>query len=226
MAVNPLRQLSPLLITPQGTPGSPSSGEVWIDSTTNRINSYDGSVSQSYVAKSDLAIVRLGKVVCSGSQSVITFSSIPSLYTDLMIAFSGASTGSGGAVRVNLEINADTNASNYAAAQYLVGTGTSPSSGTVSSTATGSQVLTVGGTLGGANPLTTGSILLPNYSGTVLTKGFSSNYGTNKISAGAATQAVQYWGQWLSTAAISRLDLIISSGSFLDGSVATLYGIG
>lgn len=54
MAVNPIRQLSPLLLTPQGTPGSLSSGEVWIDSTTNRINSYDGSASQQYVAKADL----------------------------------------------------------------------------------------------------------------------------------------------------------------------------
>jgi hypothetical protein len=169
------------------------------------------------------SMVQLGQVVTSGSASIITFSSIPAGYTDLVIIFNGRATGAVGDAEMYLKMNSDTTAANYQATQYLIGRTTTPLTGTIASTTSGADILGLPGSTGQANPSTFATITIPGYSQTTLQKGCVASYGN--LRSGGFDIAMRA-GQWLSTAAISTLTLTIASGSYLNGTTATLYGLG
>jgi hypothetical protein len=148
---------------------------------------------------------KIATTTITNGTSTITFSSIPSTYTDLVLVHIG--TAQSGLPTVNLNFNNDT-ATNYSRT-YLLGDGTSAASGR-NSTASAFQASGVG------EPQTTVIYNIFNYSN-------STTYKT-VISRTALTTvyAVANVGLWRSTAAINRIDL---SGMTWSGGTVTLYGI-
>jgi hypothetical protein len=142
--------------------------------------------------------------------TTITFSSIPSTYTDLVLILNAVS--SAGSQSVDLTFNNDT-ATNYSQTR-IVGNGTTATSSRNSNL----SFMRV------ASAMTT---TIPSFSTTHI---FSYTGSTNKTvltnesedqnGSGTTTQRVQLWRN---TAAITRLDL--GNTLFGIGTTATLYGI-
>lgn len=138
----------------------------------------------------------------SGAASV-SFTSIPSTYTDLYVVFTGT-TGGG---NTKLEYNGDT-ASNYSCT-VLYGNGSSATSARYSF----AWIYVI--------PDTTQIMFrvnIQNYSNTTT---FKSSVSRADIASASTTGAVQLWR---STAAINRVDLIASGAGTFTGTF-TLYGI-
>jgi hypothetical protein len=146
----------------------------------------------------------------SGASSV-TFSSIPSTYTDLVIVVAGAVNA--GAQNFDMRLNSDTG-TNYSRT-FLSGDGSSAASSRESNY---SYI-----TLDRYSYFTTGQsnmiINLLNYSNTTTNKTVLVR-GNN---AGVGTSAVV--GLWRSTTAISTVYMYLSGSTFASGSTASLYGI-
>ena len=152
--------------------------------------------------------------------SVITFSSIPSTYTDLVLIayFSKTATNS---TTPSLTVNNDTGA-NYG--QHTFGwvnggvwTGTA-SSGSSITPSTGGYVPV--GTTYWCNY----QIDFMNYKNTTTNKVIlvrNNNPDADTYGSGPGRQI----GSWKSTAAINRIDFTVSSSTFVVGSTFTLYGI-
>ena len=144
----------------------------------------------------------------------LTFSSIPSTYTDLKIVCNATVNGGSLLDGFFMRFNGDT-ATNYSTTA-IVGTGSAASSSRTTSSATMSI-----GTVSGSEMVNT-LIDVQNYSNT-------STYKTALIrnnNAGFATYA--YAGLWRSTAAINSITLFHTNGGayyFTSGSTFTLYGI-
>jgi hypothetical protein len=143
----------------------------------------------------------------SGSTTSISFTSIPSTYTDLIVVIGVL----GSAADFDLRINNDSG-SNYSITR-LYGDGSSAASGRASNQ-TAIQI-----TIGGANP---GVQILQfnNYSNTTTNKTMLQRLNIPGGYAGAAV------GLYRSTSAINRLDFIAQSGNNIQAnSTYTLYGI-
>ena len=144
----------------------------------------------------------------NSAQAQITFSSISSVYTDLILVFSGTLASTDVLV---MRFNGDT-ASNYSDT-ILEGTGTA---------AVSNRHSNYGYSFLNSVNLGTGSINsithIMNYANTTTNKSFISRVN----SAAAETAATA--GLWRSTAAINSITIIAGS-SFATGSTFTLYGI-
>jgi len=166
-------------------------------------------------------ILIASNTVGSGGAASVTFSSIPSTYTDLVIKASTRSSASGGggggvwdaaAVRFN---GSSTGYSN----KYLFGGGTSAASGNGGSTA-----IDFWTNYSGATTSTFGSteIYIPNYAGStnksVSIDTVAEHNGTNAFDGLNA-------GLWSNTAAITSIVLTLGIGSWVEHSTFTLYGI-
>jgi len=141
----------------------------------------------------------------------VTFSSIPSTYTDLVIVCNfGGSTAS---QDFTFRFNNDTG-SNYSDTR-MYGNGTSAISNRNTS-ATRIQV----DSAGVSTALQAVDIIqIMNYSN-------ATTYKTCLVRANdAAKSSEAIVGLWRSTAAINRIDLAMSSGNLLSGSTFTIYGI-
>lgn len=154
-----------------------------------------------------IATTTLGSAAAS-----YTFSSIPSTYTDLVLVTSAAGTAG---ADMRLQFNSDT-ATNYSRT-YLSGNGTSAFSGRATATASAGITAygTLTATLGGTNNIAQ----IMNYSN-------STTYKTvlaRSNDAGAGTDAIV--SMWRSTAAITSINISVSTGTFSTGSTFTLYGI-
>ena len=142
------------------------------------------------------------------SAASVTFSSIPSTYTDLVFVMN---TGNGTAEDILLRFNSDTG-SNYSRV-YLYG------NGTITYTDKNSNVaFSYYSAQNASNPITTIANIM-NYSNTTTNKTFM----TRISSASVAFTSVHLWR---STAAISTISLFTLSGNNLNaGSTFTLYGV-
>jgi hypothetical protein len=143
----------------------------------------------------------------------VTFSSIPSTYTDLVLVYEAGNSGDiydGTFAR----FNGDTG-SNYSWT-YLLGNGSSAISGRESSvTRTGA------GASGASRGMST--IQLMNYANTTTYKTILTRRSVVDASGNSMGAEV---GLWRSTAAISTVALTVQSGTNFDaGSTFTLYGI-
>jgi hypothetical protein len=144
----------------------------------------------------------------------LTFSSVPSTYTDLVLIFNGNADASGNGTR--LRFNGDT-ASNYSDTA-LRGNGTTASSARETSTTNGFVITGYG--YGSTVTLSEVTIVnIQNYANTT-------TYKTSLIRTGAAAGATSAAvGLWRSTSAINTLYVYAENGYLLNGSNATLYGI-
>jgi hypothetical protein len=160
--------------------------------------------------------VAIASQTLSSETTSITFSSIPATYTDLRIVFSVVKPVSGN-VAGRIRFNSDTG-SNYSYT-WLVGNGTSATSGRGTSTAelelfTGSAVTTT-------NPQLQ-MIDIFSYAGSTF-KTVLWAESSDKNGSGAVSRNV---GLWRNTSAITTIQLSDSSTrNFGVGTTATLYGI-
>jgi hypothetical protein len=138
----------------------------------------------------------------------VTFSSIPSTYTDLIAVFNGASTGGSESARVT--INSDTG-SNYSRI-LLIGTGS-----TAGLSRANNESYLIIGSINTTNCTTLWQFM--NYSNTTTNKTVLAR--TNV----ASTTVRENLGLWRNTNAITQLEFSASSSTFIAGSTFSLYGI-
>ena len=141
------------------------------------------------------------------AQATVTFSSISSAYTDLIVVISAKATT--GTPVTQFKINSDSG-SNYSRT-FIFGDGTSASSGRETS------VTQVGMATINATNFTPHNLSFNNYSNTT-------TYKTILYRGGLDYPAAQV-ALWRNTSAISTIDFIISSSTYTSGSTFTLYGI-
>jgi hypothetical protein len=146
--------------------------------------------------------------------STITFSSIPSIYTDLLLVSNIRFVGGGGESVMNCQINSDTG-SNYSYTR-LVGDGSSASSDRSSNR---TDILVGAGT-DTSNQWSVSTANFLNYSNTTTNKTVLTR--TNV----ASSRVMAIVNLWRNTSAISSL-YIFNNGAtnFAIGSTFTLYGI-
>lgn len=143
----------------------------------------------------------------SGTSSV-TFSSISSAYTDLIVIYNGIATA---AVNINLTYNGDSG-SNYSFTR-LYGNGSSASSDRTSNTTA------LNPTVGGVNNQFAAIWQFMNYSNTTTYK--TALFRSNDASAYVGAQV----GLWRSTSAITSMTFALSGATYSAGTTFTLYGI-
>ena len=148
----------------------------------------------------------------TGSSGQITFSSIPSTYTDLVLIANAQS--SSGARQMYLTFNSDTG-SNYSRT-ILSGTGTSAVSARNSNTL--QTYLDYYGIVEATSPCIHIHNIM-NYSNTTTFKTML----TRANDSASGLDAIVHL--WRSTAAINRIDIYLDAVSFTTNSVFTLYGI-
>ena len=171
------------------------------------------------------ALVKIAQVVTTSGQSSVTFSSIPGGYTDLQISFTGRVTASANDEWMFLQINGDSNSSNYtySSFQYIIYSWSGVS--LIAPTTNGMWALVAGGVGNNANALTHGEYIIPLYSSTAFYKKVAGNCSTtfdqnNNFNENFMT----FSAMWLSTAAITSLVFSVPGYTFEVGSTFTLYG--
>lgn len=143
------------------------------------------------------------------SAATITFSSIPSTYTDLIMVFRG--NNDAGANRAGyIRFNGDSG-TNYSYT-LVQGDGSSAGSGRDSSIAQSFFANVLGDN-------TTAITQIMNYNNTTTNKTFVSRGS----SASAVVQAIV--GLWRSTSAINSITLSLNASNYASGTIVTLYGI-
>lgn len=168
---------------------------------------------------------RIGQVVCAGSQSSVSFSSIPATFTNLLLVFSCRDTLAGTATSlVYMKMNGDATAGNYDTEQAAQGSGATASAGTSAPTTSGALVLVQPNAGATAGLSSVGQVLIPNYAGTTFFKQFfTTSYALNNTTP---VRTIALFGaSWKSTAAINALVITTAGTAFLNGSTFTLYGM-
>lgn len=158
--------------------------------------------------------------VGAGGASSIDFTSIPSTYTDLVVKHSTRYTSNGDG-SVYLQFNGDTG-SNYND-RMLYGDPFASSAGSVSNTnRTFSYAGSVNFSTMTANTFSSNEIYIPNY-----TSSNSKSYSVDGVSEtnGAQAYEVMVAGRWSGTSTITSIKIFPASGTFVQYSTATLYGI-
>ena len=146
----------------------------------------------------------------------VTFSSIPSTYTDLVLVINGGTTAGTGQV-ASTTINNDT-ATNYSRTD-INGDGTSIGSSTQSLSAIRDNAIGINGSIGDYNQI----LNFMNYSNATTYKTVLQRI--NRASASNFPGACAAVYLWRSTSAINRIDVGLSASTWLAGSTFSLYGI-
>jgi hypothetical protein len=155
--------------------------------------------------------------VGAGGAADITFSSIPSTYTDLVLKVSGRSDSSPSAPWNALRVNFNGSSANLSGTA-VYGDGSSASAGTNTNgefgfaTASNATATTFGNT----------EMYIPNYAGSA-NKSFSGD-GVSENNATQSLLALES-GLWSITSAITSIKIVLQVGNFVQHSTAHLYGI-
>jgi hypothetical protein len=157
---------------------------------------------------------KIATTTLGSAATTITFSSIASTYTDLIVVVQGTYSTSDDII--SLTYNNDTG-TNYSSAT-MYGNGTSAASYRTSS-ASSIQVGWYPHT-GGAAVVSNMVLHIFNYSNSTTYKTNISRADTSNVQGAAARV-----GLWRSTAAINRIDLTMLAGNLQTGTTATIYGI-
>jgi hypothetical protein len=174
------------------------------------------------------AFTSIATVTAAGGETSLSFSSIASTYTDLQIRLISKDTYSASATAspLKLRFNSDS-ASNYAY-HYMYGdatnTGASGLTSTTSITGAGLSAL-ASGTGQVAQNFGPVIIDITDYASTSKFKTIKTISGPNWNNAGTPGFVSQSTGIWLSTAAISSIQILAGNTSFVAGTTLALYGI-
>lgn len=170
------------------------------------------------------AFEAIASTTLSSSASSVTFSSIPDTYEHLQLRlFSRCdiATTAGGQI-MRLRLNSDTG-SNYAY-HRLVGTGSSVAADGLGVSQTEMRFGFTNGSSALSNTFAVVLIDFVDYANTNKYKTVRSIGGAEDNTNGRASL---YSGLWLSTSAISTIEISLAggSGNFVSGTVASLYGL-
>jgi hypothetical protein len=149
----------------------------------------------------------------TGSSATISFTSIPSTYTDIFLAgtFSGTSTGGFGIVL-------NSNTSSVYSFTHIRGDGSAAASDRASNQSAWNVNYT--GTYGTGGVTNTFLASFNNYSNTTTNKTMLARYNVPNL------ETMAYVGLYRSTSAITQVDVKINGGSFFTtGTTFTLYGV-
>lgn len=153
----------------------------------------------------------IASITLGAEASSVTFSSIPQTYTDLILVGNYSLSGD---ISVSVRFNSDTG-TNYSTTRLLGNGSTASSARTSSATSTNFNIANVTVTTTISNTI----LHIMNYSNTT----------TYKTTIGRANQSDSgtniFTGLWRSTAAITSITLLTSSGTVSSGSTFNLYGI-
>jgi hypothetical protein len=155
--------------------------------------------------------------VGSGGAASISFTSIPSTYTDLVVKFS-ARDNFAGAVYDNLLVYFNGNTTGYTS-RNLYGNGSAAAS------ASGSFYLLqyVNANVSTSNTFGNGEVYIPNYAGSNNKSASIDTVTENNATEAFASMSALLWSN---TAAVTSVTLAPSSGTlFLQYTTATLYGV-
>jgi hypothetical protein len=155
----------------------------------------------------------------TSTENLVTFSSIPQTYTDLVLMCSVKNTGSSVYIVSwgGLRFNNDTTASNYSSTENL-----GAAVGTSSSRSVGNALASTNAFRSDNNYFNTSVVHIPLYATTTTYK------NALGISTGTMNYVFQSIGLWKQTAAISTITFVSEDSSlsrFDIGTVFTLYGI-
>jgi len=170
------------------------------------------------------ALTLIEDLLLTGVDADFDFVSIPAGYKHLSLIVQARSDQAATATAVVLRFNGDASAI-YDYEQHTGEGATAAAAGSLAQTS-----LAVGQVAGGNAPAGaagTLELLIPNYAETTLEKNVSAKGGRREAQAVAADMYVAHvFGNWRSTAAINRVQLLPGAGNFAAGSRATLYGLG
>jgi hypothetical protein len=160
-----------------------------------------------------LQLYKIATTELTGSQSTITFSSIPQGYTDLKVVVSARCDAANTAFKIRFN-GATTNLST----RYLYGSGSTAASYTEGSNIYGYENSSTFTT----NAFSSTEIYIPNY-----TSSNAKSVSVDAVTENNATTAEMalFAGLWNNTAAITSIDLVSNTGNLVQYSTATLYGI-
>jgi hypothetical protein len=161
----------------------------------------------------------LAKTVLTSTQATISFSSIPSTYTDLVILFS-ARTNEASAADSGFWIYPNNNSGTMSYTR-IRGIGSSPSSDYNNSDSYWRNA--VNGAGGTADTFASGEIYVPSYAGSNFKVG--SWTIVREQNSATSNQIIGGAGLNRNTTAINTLTMISSGNSFVSGSRFDLYGI-
>ena len=163
--------------------------------------------------------VKIATVSLGSAAATISFTSIPSTYTDLLIM--GSLRNSAADTNTDTVLTFNSSTSGYSG-RRLAGNGSSASSDTQGATNGYYFALTGEGTNWTASTFSNGSIYIPNYTSSN-NKSISTDAVTENNGTAASAQLAA--GLWSNSAAITSITLTSGNGNFVQYSTATLYGI-
>lgn len=168
------------------------------------------------------ALVLITEVVTSGSQSTVTFSSIPTTWRDLEVRVRARGTASATNVIVALRFNSDSgNNYDYVDAHWFSNfTAFGPQAVAQASI----QIGYITAATGGANYTGGIQVRIYDYKGTTFYKEVDTDFGATLGVGSGQVGGGKFSGAWRNTAAINAVLVLLSSGNFVDNSVVSLYG--
>ncbi len=166
------------------------------------------------------AITLIAETPVSGT-NVVTFSSLGS-FRDLIVIVRGRSTASATSDDVLVTFNTDTTAANYDFGQVQ---GANNSLGTTGFVALGNcPMMSLVGNTAPANEGSGGEFKILDYRGTTFQKFLEGIQGVRTSTTAASITTAVRTCYWHDTAAITRIDVTLTTGNYTSGSVVSLYG--
>ena len=154
--------------------------------------------------------------VGAGGTSTISFTSIPTTYTDLCLELSARSAYSGALEGIVFRFNNDTDAGHYAH-RRLYGSGSSAVSDT------SAAPLFVNSSTSTSNTFGNLAVYIPNYAGSTAKSWSADLVQENNATAAYAAIVAGFYNQ---TTALSRIDMSLENAdNFLQYTTAYLYGV-
>jgi hypothetical protein len=223
---------TPTLLLPYPAPGDPADVPTDMNELATRIETVRGAANglasldaTGKVPAAQLAagLAKIQDTLLASPAATIDFPGIPGSYSHLRLHLVGRTDVGSGFANAVLRFNGDATAL-YSSEQVLNTAATTAGAQEQAS----STSITIA-TLTGASHVTgyVGSAVIdiPNYTGTAWVKVVNgvSGYTTTIATGGTVTKS--QFGVWANTAAITRITLSLSSGNFVVGTRATLYGL-
>jgi hypothetical protein len=148
----------------------------------------------------------------------VSWNNIPATYNSLEIEYVGRSTDNGGALDLSIRCNNDTTATNYRRMIF-------ESFGGNSNAASGGDDYIIARISGDqvGNSASSGYIKIINYASTTFNKDILTRYATRDDVSSTHVRNGSSLCEWESTAAITRIDLVLSAGNYDTGSTFRLY---
>lgn len=158
------------------------------------------------------------------SADIFDFNNIPNSYNHLLLIMILRTTANSGA-NCNVVFNSDTGANYYRAKLQTVNT-TVAGVGAGGETNANPSSLAIAGTTDTAGRSTTIRMFLPYYIGTTFHKNWIGESQSSLSTAASGQSASISHGTWADTSAITRIQVLPSTGStFVAGSAVWLYGL-